>query len=400
MATRFGTGDQVDAYVLALLIPSVVVQVLAQSFATSLMPVFIRRREAAGPEAAAEMAASAAGFGLLALAGLVVLLWLAGPLILRELAAGFSPPKLHLAWKYYRLLAPIALFQGGAAIWGALLNASGRFATISLLPAITPVTIIAVLASPKGADMHWIAVATVAGAVMEALTTIVLARRAGLPWPRLSRIEGLGNVWRQSLPMAAGMALTNGNLLVDQYFAGFAGAGGLATLRYGNNVPALLVALAALPLGTAVLPFFSGQVARRDMAGLRHSLRLWSAVVAFAAIPLTVGVVFFSHPIVELMYQRGSFLATDTTTVTAVQQLYVLQLPFFLLGTLGGRMLIALGLNRVVLMISSANFVTNVVLDYALFRWIGLPGIALSTSLVYAGSSALVFLALHRRLRK
>lgn len=400
IAAHFGTTDQVDAYLIALLIPSMAVQVVAQSFTASLIPAFMRRREHAGAAGAAELAANATGFGLLASAALVVLLWLAGPSILSVVGVGFPHAKQALAGEYFMWFAPIALFQGAATIWGALLNAGGRFALVSMLPAVTPALCIAVLVSPLATHgMHAVVVATFLGALIEALLMAAMARRAGLPWPRFRRGPELGAVLRQSAPMVGGMALMNGGLLVDQLCATLAGSGGVAMLSYGNKVTSLLLAVAAMPLATAVLPYFSALAARRDVTAMRHSLRLWSAIIVVAAIPAALVVFALSEPIVRLLFERGHFSPTDSALVAVVQRLYVLQVPFYLLGTIGGRMLSALGLNRIVLGIASVNFVLNTVLDFALLRIIGLPGIALSTSLVYASSATLILLSLSRRLR-
>ena len=81
-----------------------------------------------------------------------------------------------------------------------------------------------------------------------------------------------------------------------------------------------------------------------------------------------------------------------------MQALYFLQLPFYLVGILGVRLLSALGHNRTLLAISAVNVVTNLAGDWLLMKWLGLPGIALSTSLVYAGSAALIWWAVKTKL--
>ena len=398
IAAHFGTGDQVDAFLLAVLLPSVAVQIVVQPFATSLIPIFIHRRETDGPSVAADLSGRAAGYGLGAAAVLGFLMALCGTWLIRLVGPGFPPAKQVLALGYLYWLTPLVLLQGAAAIWSALLNALGRYAAVSCLPVATPALVLVVLAWPSG-GMTGVAVATLAGGVVEASLAAILLRQAGLPLWRAGTYRNLREVLTQTLPMSMGMALSSGSLVVDQLFASFAASGGVAVLAYGNKIPAFLISLAALPLGVAVLPHFSEQAARTDWVGLRRSLRLWSIVVLAATIPAVLGLITESEWIVRLVFQRGRFSGTDTTLVALVQQCYLLQVPLFLLVTLGVRMMIALGLTRQIMLIAGANFVLNGVLDLALFNMIGLPGIALSTSVVSASSAGLVFLSLVRRLR-
>ena len=48
VAWRFGTGDELDAFFIAWLVPSLLIVVLADSFNGALIPVFVRLRELEG----------------------------------------------------------------------------------------------------------------------------------------------------------------------------------------------------------------------------------------------------------------------------------------------------------------------------------------------------------------
>ena len=80
--------------------------------------------------------------------------------------------------------------------------------------------------------------------------------------------------------------------------------------------------------------------------------------------------------------------------------LYMLQVPFFMLTIVGLRALSALRKNHVLLLVAAAAVVVNLVGDLVLVEILGLPGIALSTTVVYALASATVFTAVFRDLRR
>jgi hypothetical protein len=81
----------------------------------------------------------------------------------------------------------------------------------------------------------------------------------------------------------------------------------------------------------------------------------------------------------------GSFTVADTTLVADVQALLALQTPFYVAGIILVRLVTALGSTRDLTWISLVNTLLNVVLNLVLIRYMGLPGIALATSLMVPG---------------
>jgi putative peptidoglycan lipid II flippase len=84
--------------------------------------------------------------------------------------------------------------------------------------------------------------------------------------------------------------------------------------------------------------------------------------------------------------------------VARVQALFALQIPFYVLGIIGVRLLSATGGNRLLMWISIGNFVTNIVGNYVFMQFWGVAGIALSTSLVYVVSSVVIYAGVRRRI--
>jgi putative peptidoglycan lipid II flippase len=111
-----------------------------------------------------------------------------------------------------------------------------------------------------------------------------------------------------------------------------------------------------------------------------------------ATIPLALIFILASRFLVGLLFERGMFTANDTEHVAPVQSLYMFQLPFYIAGMLFVRLLSALKANYVLMLGTCLSFALNIILDYALMKWIGVAGIALSTSIVYA--AAFIFLSL------
>src|SRR5213595_2094475 len=96
VAYRFGTGDAVDAFFIAFLVPSLVVNVVAGSLTPAFTPVYIDTRERQGAEAARQLLASSAAASLVLALAISLCLAFVMPLVLPRLAPGFSAEKLVL----------------------------------------------------------------------------------------------------------------------------------------------------------------------------------------------------------------------------------------------------------------------------------------------------------------
>jgi putative peptidoglycan lipid II flippase len=386
IAAVLGTSDDLDAYLTALLLPSVVVNVIAGSLDAALIPAYIEARDRDGAEAAQRLLSEVMFVSLALLGAMTALLALLVPYLLPVFASGFTPGKLTLARRLSYVLLPSGVLSGVATLWSAVLNAGERFALAALAPVMVPLlSVIALLVGRSRGAIYALSLGFIGGMILQAgLLAWGLVRVGVSPVPRwCGGGPALRQVIGQYLPMIVGMLLMHGTILVDQAMAAGLSPGSVSTLNYGNKVVSLILNMVSMALGTAVLPYFSQRVAAGDWAGLRATL--WSQAVLIVAVtlPLTAFIVVYSEPIVRLLFQRGTFTAADTRAVGGVQALYALQIPVYTLSILLVRMISALRMNDRILYGTIISFVLNILLDVALVKWIGLAGVALSTSIVY-----------------
>jgi putative peptidoglycan lipid II flippase len=197
-------------------------------------------------------------------------------------------------------------------------------------------------------------------------------------------------VLRGALPLAAGFLVIGAAPLIDDVMASRLGGGSVAALHLGNRLVAFGIAIGALAIGTAVAPVVSEQVARGDLAGLRRTVRTWRRLILGVTIPATALLVLGSHEIVHLFFERGAFGTGDTSTVSRVQVLALLQIPPYIASALDIRVLAALGTSRDFLLVSLGAMGLNVALDAAFGAWLGVAGIGLATAVVYTVTALLL----------
>ena len=139
-------------------------------------------------------------------------------------------------------------------------------------------------------------------------------------------------------------------------------------------------------------------MASESWGELRHTFKTYSILIIFIALPITVLLFVFSEPIIKLLFERGAFTAQDTTLVAKTQAFYVLQLPFYMLGILGVRLISSMAKNEILLKIAIINLLINIVLNYMFIQWMGVSGIALSTFIVYVISTVIIIYYLNKTL--
>jgi putative peptidoglycan lipid II flippase len=194
--------------------------------------------------------------------------------------------------------------------------------------------------------------------------------------------QSLRTTVRQFGPLLAGQTLSLGSYLVDTVMAARLGSRAVSTLTYGSRVVNGVVGLGGMPLSMALFPHFSILAAHREWSELR---RIWRTMAALVLVLSAVGaavLIALRVPIFRLFLQRGMFTAADTARVARFHSWFALQIPFHLLAMMGARVLSASARNQLVMWAGGVNLVLNILGNVILIRFMGLDGIALSTSVV------------------
>jgi putative peptidoglycan lipid II flippase len=387
VARYFGRSDSIDAFLVAYLLPSFVVTVVAGSLASALIPVFVEIRHREGIEAAQELFSSVLVLNTLVLLLIAALLGLLAPLYLQYLGSGFSSAKLGLTRDLLLLLLPFIFFNGIASCVSSALNAGEKFAVPSIIPIVTPLVVIVSLElAAKSWGAFALAGGTVAGSAIEVglLAQALKTRGIRLAFKWTGLTPALRSVLGQYTPMLAGSFLIGSTLVVDKSMAAMLSSGSVAALSYANKVISAVFAIAATALSTATFPYFSKMVTLRDWNGCQNTLKRFSALVVATTAPLTVGLVILSKPLVRFLFQRGAFTSADADLVSWVQICYLIQIPFYILSILFVRFLSSVRRNDVLMYGAAISLVLDVCLNLILMRRWGVAGIALSTSCIYA----------------
>jgi len=388
VAGAFGRSDAMDAFLIAFLVPGLLVNLFAESMNQALIPTLVKVRAQQGVERAQELLSSAMAWMCLLLAGGSLVMAAAATGLIPLVAAHFSAEKLVLTEHLFYGLLPVVVVAGIAANCTAVLNTFEKFAWPSVVPVVTPVFIMlcAWLLTP------WVGVwslvyGNVAGAAIHAGLVVWMMHTHGyrfdLRWHGADSAVGPAarEVASQYGPILLSGLVASSGLLVDQGMAAALPSGSVATLVYANRFVSVVVNLLAGAIATAVTPYFSQMVAERNWAGCRHTLNTYVRVTALVSVPVALAMILGSRLLIRLTFEHGAFGAADTAAVAPVQAMYAIQLPFFIVSRVFYRYLVAIRRTKLILYCGVINLVLDVVLNLVFMRWYGVAGIALATSM-------------------
>ena len=398
IANAFGAGAAYDAFLIAFFVPHFLRQLLAEgALSTAMVPVYTKLRESSQEAEADAFASNLISWLLMIFPVIVALGMVLAPWYIPFLASGFAPDKLALAVTLTRIVFPFIAIIGIAAVVMGILNAHRRFFAASFAPVWFNVGMlfgILVVAPRFDPPVLGVGVGVLLGGLAQLLSQIPALRSVGFRFrfrvfPIHSHLRQM--IWLMA-PAFLTLAVTQLNLLVDNKLASHLGDGGIASLQYAMRLFQLPLGVLAVSVATALLPRFSKTIARRDEDGFFSYLNDGLVASTLALFPAMIGLLVIGSNVIRLLFEHGSFTATDTARTARVLSYYLVGLvPYGWVYVLT-RAAYARGKPMFPLLASVLAVSVNVALDLLLITSMREAGLALATAV--AGVSNAMFLGI------
>jgi len=399
VAALLGAGPVADAFLVAFQLVNVVRRLLTEgALNNALVPIWLSVKETKGPVAASAFAGrvlatiSAALIVATAAAGLLM------PWIITALAPGFAgEATLHLAVDDARLMLPYLAFAGPAAVTMALLNAQGRFALTAFAPllfngALIAVMIALVFKQWNASDAALAVAATVGIAGLLQLLILVLRSRGGhFATPlRVTFDSEMRGFLAKAIPgMVAGAGPQL--LIVAGAIVASSSPSAVSWLYFANRLIELPLGIVGVAVGAVLVPELARAVHTDDSDATTHAQSRGLELAVGLALPATLGLMALSEPVVRLLFQRGAFVAADTTGTAYALVWLALGLPAQVLIKALSPAFFARGDTLTPLWATLKGLAVTIVLAVVLGRLFDVRGIAASIA-IGAWSGALVLI--------
>ena len=306
IASEFGAGVAVDAYLFATGFPIFLAGLVSTTFAYGLVP------KIAGFESGRGERCRFIGAILLATLGLALLLAVAGMTIVRtQLLVLPTNSLIRTATDLNAMMYVGWILCGIQVILGclvAILNGTGRFFTaafIGLAPYLGMVVTLAVssndsaLALPIGMALGSI-VACVLGTV-RIRGDIEFVHFAQMPWFRVSSFIS-------SAPYnILATSCFSVYVVIDSYWAPQAGSGVFSNLGYAQRILIAVGNLAIIGPYTLIAPRLATLFAEKDIEAFRRVILHTLVVVCAGGVTLAASIGLTAEPLIKLLFYRGAF---------------------------------------------------------------------------------------------
>lgn len=382
VASQLGVGAEMDAFLLALTLSGMLAGPIVHALTNCLSTSYAEWGQRPQEEGFQKFQGTVNTLVLLTGAALWGLQHWLLPFLPKLLGIELEPESLARMMRFSEVLnlyIPLTLLMG--VVSTRLLMRKQQINTLlDALPALC--TILACLFWPNGVDGWTLVTGFLVGSLLQWGIMEALQWGQGAPfrleWKISPEIVALFHRIRWMLPA---QVLTASTTLVDHTMASWLGTGSLSTLGYATRVLAILLTLTQTVLGRATLPVFGSL--RADPELLRQTVRQWHRIALFGGGIVAIGTALIAEPLIQLLFERGAFTAADTLAVRNVLWAYLLQVPFYLAGTILWTALTIQGRQQSMLIGAGLVAIPNFLLNYFLIPHLGAVGIALSTSCCY-----------------
>lgn len=338
LARLFGAGSDTDAFLVAWTVPEIAATLLIEDgLAIALIPAFsmalARRARGVPGDPVRDLVRATLPRLCLAFAAVTALVAAGAPYLVRALAPGLPDPRL--AVDCTRLTALSLLAFGLAGYCSAALRAHRRFLAPAAIYVAYNTGIVAtmfLLGEEWGVRSAAVGVA-VGGFLMVAVQLPSLWRRLASPSPASASAPAATGPADEERPVRLALIATvllfalcrQSQVLVERFLASSLPAGSISHLNYAQKVAQIPMTL-SLMVCTVTFPVVARALAdgdaRRARARVERDLVLASCVVLAGM----CAVIACAPQMIELLFQRGAFTASDTAATANVMRVYALGL--------------------------------------------------------------------------
>ncbi|NKB37805.1 MAG: murein biosynthesis integral membrane protein MurJ [Gammaproteobacteria bacterium] len=405
IATVFGPGAGVDAFIVAFRIPNFLRRLFAEGgFSQAFVPVLSEYKEQRGEGEVRALVDQTSATLSLVLFAVTIIGVVAAPILIYVFAPGFSsePEKQLLAADMLRITFPYILFISLTAMAGGVLNTYGQFA----VPAFTPVLLnlflisFAIWLAPELEEpivaLAWAVLA--AGLAQLLFQFPFLARLKLLPRPGLNRDrEGVRRILNLMLPTLFAVSITQINLLIDTIIASFLESDSISWLYFSDRLMEFPLGVFGVALATVILPSLSRQHSGGEREQYSATMDWALRLVFLIAIPAALGLAVLAGPMLTTLFQYKAFTALDVHMSSQSLMAYAVGLPAFIFIKVLASGFFSRQDTVTPVKIGVVAMLSNVILNLLLVGPLAHAGLALATSLSAFINAGLLYYFLHKR---
>lgn len=401
IASKFGAGMETDTYFVAMTATYLITNLINNAISTTIIPVLSEIETKEGKESKIRYTNNMINIIFVFSLVLVLIGFLASPLLVKLLAKGFYGEQFNLAVKLIRIGLPIIVFS---CILGAVigfLQSEQRYTSPAAIGfPFNFVFIFYLIFLSTIFGIKGLMFSAVIATLSQLLIQIPEIKKTGFRYKFIFDLKDkyIKKVIFLSLPVFVGIAINDLNAIVDRTLASSLVEGSISALNYANKLSSLILGVFVSAITTVIFPLLANESNNDNIQGLKKIMGYGVNLILLITIPATVGLIVLSNPIVEVAFQRGEFDATATMMTSQALIYYSIGLVAMSLRLLITRVYYSLQDTKAPMINGVISVVFNIVLNLILVNFMAHAGLAFATSIATTISTILMFYGLKNKI--
>lgn len=396
----YGTSAVKDAYVIATSAPGLIVSFVGTAITIGFIPVYNRILKEKSKEEANLYTSKITNFLIIIITAAIIVIEIFPAPFVKLFAGGFTGETLEVTISFLRIVILTVYFTCFFSLYQGYLNAHDVFIPSVVAPFMMNIIVILFTIAAGLINNMFLPIGFFLGYLAQLVFLAPFLKKKEFKYSFNFNFKDryVKLFLELAAPMMLAMVVQNVGTIIDKNIASFIAVGGISSLEYANRLVNMVQMILISSIATSIYPTMSQLGVRKEFGKLKEVASNNIAVMIGLLIPATVGLMMLSEPIVSFVYGRGEF-GRESILMTSGALFYYAPLLIGLgITDIFNRVFYSLEDTKTPVALSIISIVVDIVLNITLSRFMGLNGLALSTSIGRFVNAILLYIILRKRI--
>lgn len=381
----YGTGIEANAFTAVSNLPLTLFDVTFGTAITSaFVPVFNEKLSKEGSDSANKFACNFFNI-IITFSVIIVALGILFPKIaVMIVASGFNgkAETMQIAVSLIKYIIPVISFACCTFIFIGILQSYGEFIAPALVSLLSNVAMIVyLLFFNDSMGIEGLGLAFSIGWFLQFVFLIPFLIKKKFKYTFCFDVKSpdIRKVALLTLPLFVAALAQPINQLISSNFSSLVSENGVATVNYAYTAYLIVAGVFSYALTNMFFPEMSRRFAVNDVEGATGICKDMLSSITAIIMPIMSFFIACSHPIINILYERGEFTPQDTINVSALLAVYSVGMIFLSWQDIFNKYFYSMQKSYIPMITAFIGIGVNILLSFTLTKYIGLLGLSVAT---------------------
>lgn len=391
LARYYGASLLTDAYIVATLIPSILIGVLATAILSTYIPV-LNEEKKKGKEQ--HFTNNFINICVVIITVFVGLYFIFNKQIVSIFVIGFSGEDLNTIVN----MTNITIFTSYAlvliSIYSGYLQSKNKFIATSFYGLIFNLISIIGICISYNYSYKIMAIMFVIGYGLSLILLIISSIRCGYKYKLICNFkdDAIKKVFLLTLPVLFNSIVWDINVVIDKSLISTVGEGYVSALNYSYKVISVATNVIANSISVYIFPKLTEMFQNKEDEAISKTVTNSLFLMLALIVPITIFMICFAEPIIKVLFMRGNFDENALQITKTSLQIYAISIIPIGINTIIYKVFNAMQKNRIPAVNAIISIIINIICNFILIRIFSYKGIILATGVSNIVATALIII--------